>query len=395
MALCLLSIVLLPGCWDQDEITSLAKINGLGIDAGSRPGMVRMTMQISPPGSSSAIGGTANASKLRAVTVEAESIIEGFGLLQSHLSREPFLLHLGYVVFGEQLARSGIGDVLAGLQGWAQIRGSVPVFVTTGSAEDALHAHSGIGRAPGEDISDLLGNIANSPVARRVSLNDVYNTLTGIGNELAIPIIELAPLRLESGDASPSDATGQSGQQFEEVVISRLALFQRDRWISELDALETMTLVLLLGESHQGVGTIQNPVDPSGIIVPLYESISIGYEVQGDHPEQLRLLIKPRLAIRLLEIRGQYDLQKEGSEPIVSAAKSDFGLQVSTLMQKLQEQNIDALGMGQQVSRHNPKLWRLIENQWDQVFPTVEILVEVDANLRSNGLLKKFFKQRR
>ncbi len=385
------------GCWDQDEITSLASVTGLGIDIGSKPGFIRVTVQISPPtaGSAGAGGGASGGSLLRVVTVEAESLVEGFALLQSHLRREPFFLHLNYVVFGEELARSGIGGVIGGLQGWTQIRGSVLVFVAQGTAESALSAHSGIGRAPGQDISDLVANISNAPVARKVSVNDVVNTLTSKGSELGISIIELTPLRLESGDDKPPDGTSQSGGQFQEILISRLALFKRDRWVATLDEFETQTLVLLLGESRQGVGTLPNPQDPEGFVAPVYESFSVGYSISVTDDGLFQLAIKPELEVRLLEVRGMYDLKTRGFEPIEQAVESDTESQIRLLMQRLQQVGIDALGVGQRISRTKPGLWKEVEERWDETYPTVQIEVQSKARIRTTGLIKKFFELRR
>jgi len=72
--------------------------------------------------------------------------------------------------------------------------------------------------------------------------------LTGLGGELALPILDLTPLRLQAGDHQAADGTGQQGQQLMEVVVGRTALFKRDRWVHELDVYQTQ-IFILLGET--------------------------------------------------------------------------------------------------------------------------------------------------
>ncbi|MBT9176583.1 MAG: hypothetical protein DDT20_00903 [Firmicutes bacterium] len=85
------------------------------------------------------------------------------------------------------------------------------------------------------------------------------STLTGLGGELALPILDLTPLRLEAADHQPADGTGQQGRQLMEVVIGRTALFVRDRWVHELDVFQTQIFTLLTGDVAQGTMAIVHP----------------------------------------------------------------------------------------------------------------------------------------
>lgn len=137
--LLLLAGCCLNGCWDQQEITSLAPITGLGVDAGDQPGMYKISVQITAGGGGDTNDGSAE-TKLRVLTVDAETVEAGIMQLQPQLRRAPFLLHLNFIALGEELARSGIEGVLASLQASPQIRASVPLLVAAGSAEAVLAA---------------------------------------------------------------------------------------------------------------------------------------------------------------------------------------------------------------------------------------------------------------
>lgn len=387
--------LLCPGCWDQDEITSLAAVSGLGIDATDKPGVILVSMQIAAPTGSASGGGASEGAKLRVLSIETETIQEGIIQIQTRLRRRPFLLHLNFIVFGESLARSGIGGVISGLQGLTQVRGSVPVFVAAGSAAQVLQAHSGIARSPGQDVSDLLANIPSSPIGNGTTVNDLVNTLTSLGKEPAIPILDLVPLELISGTNLPDDGTGQSGQRYEEVMMYRTAIFERDRWVDTLDRFQTNTLVLLLGGSRQGVGSTPNPSNPNEPFAFRFERFSASDQLRIDDQGIPSFLLDLKAVIRLLEARGGYDLRTNQTGPLEQAIEFDMVLQARQLTEKLQAIGVDSLGLGQWIAAHNPRAWSRLEPIWAEVYPSLQIEIRAEASLRSTGMINRIFETKR
>ncbi|KAF0195109.1 MAG: hypothetical protein FD169_1564 [Bacillota bacterium] len=394
MAFLVLGGFLLCGCWDQQEITELAAVTGLGLDPGSRPNTIRMSVQISPPSPAGAAGGVGG-SRLRTITVEAASLGEAMVLLQSRTRREPFLQHLGYVVFGEELAKTGIAGVIAGLQGIATVRGSVSVFVAAGTAAEVLQAHSGIGHTPGQDVVDLLGNMSNAPVGRSVNLNDVINTLTVHGNELAIPILELTPLRLEAGDEKPEVGVGIDDEPYQEVLVARTALFSRDKWVQDLDPYLTQVFINLVGATKSGTRTIPNPVDPAGKVVVEYESFSTSYKATINDSRIVEVQLQVKIKTRILEIHGTYDLRTLGFDPINSALSQGLASHIEELVVILKEHQSDALGLGQMISRTRPKDWSKLESDWNELFTRTDIKVSVSAQVMATNVINKYFEIKR
>ncbi|NLY53963.1 MAG: Ger(x)C family spore germination protein [Firmicutes bacterium] len=390
VALILLTSFCLVGCWDLEEITSLAPVAAIGIDLGSEPGHIRVSVQLTLAAKGQSSTGSPASNRLRVITAEGESLVSAFAMMQSRTRRRHFFLHLGYIVFGADLARSGLGAVTAGMQGWPQIRGSTLVFVAQDTAEAVLHAHSGIGGNPGDDISDIIRNVSTTPVARKMTLNDMVNALTPAGSTtLTLPILGLTPLALSSADETPATGVGQEGEQFMEIYLSGTALFDRDRWVAELDVRETQTLVALLGEAKQGVSTMPNPVNPQGKIAPRYEKIHPSHKVQQTNGQlQVHTLIK--VEVRLTEIQGGYDPQTQGTDPIKAAVEADIRRRVEDLFAKLQDLGLDSVNIGSRIHKQNPKLWREIESDWLNIYPTVEFLVEARATVRTLGLFKSF-----
>lgn len=393
VTLLLLTSCCLVGCWDLEEITSLAPIVAIGIDSGSEPNLLRVSAQLSLPKAGGGVGASAAHTRLRVLTVESESLIQAFAMMQSRTRRRHFFLHLSHLVYGADLARSGLGNATEALQAWPQIRGSTLVFVSEGTAEQALHAHSGIGQDPGSDIGDIIRSITTAPVARKMTLNDMVNALAAPGSTtLTLPILGLEPLALSSGDETPPDGVGQDGEQFMEVLLKGTALFKQDRWVAELDARETQTLAILVGEAKQGMSTMPNPENEQGKIAPQYERIRTSYTVNRTPAGPLQVVTKLKADIRLVEIHGGYDPQLSETKPIEAAVEQDIETRITALFQKLQGYGLDSANIGQRIKQQKPQLWQQIEEDWPQVYRTTEFQVEPQATVKTLGLIKNFLR---
>jgi len=386
----------LTSCWDQQEITELAAIVGLGFDAGSRPEVLKISVLISPPGTSGVAGGQGGSggTRLRVVTLEAPSLCDAMNLLHSHTRREPFLLHLSFVVFGEEFAKSGIAPAIGGLQGFTTIRGSVPVYVSVGTAEDLFHARSGIGRTPGQDIADLTSTAKGASLTSEVSVNDVISTLEGLSGELTLPILELVPLRLMSGDEIPNTGVGQEGEQLNEVIMARMALFNRDRWMADLDTYQTQLFIHLIDDTGRGSITIVNPADPTGIIAFQFERFSTNFSFDVTE-DQVSVDIKNSVVTRVHEIQGGYDFAQKGFEPLTQTLENTLNTQVENVFSYLQSLGIDSLGLGEIIRRNSPSDWSKLEPKWEQIYPQISLTVETSVKVQTTGLVNKFFVMKR
>jgi spore germination protein KC len=54
---------------------------------------------------------------------------------------------------------------------------------------------------------------------------------------------------------------------------------------------------------------------------------------------------------------------------------------------KIQAIGADALGFGDILYRLNPKFWKDIKDQWDEIFPTVQVQVKADFQIKHTGLV--------
>ena len=64
------------------------------------------------------------------------------------------------------------------------------------------------------------------------------------------------------------------------------------------------------------------------------------------------------------------------------------------LLKLSRELNADVLGFGNLFYRKQPRLWKEIEARWDEIYPTLDVTVEVEYNLTRAGMVADQIKER-
>src|SRR5699024_4851052 len=77
--------------------------------------------------------------------------------------------------------------------------------------------------------------------------------------------------------------------------------------------------------------------------------------------------------LKTVEKRVKYKIEKD-LEKIIGDIQNKY--------------NADILCIGEHISKFEPDLWKEIEEDWDEIFPTLNINVHADVKIRRTGLTK-------
>lgn len=84
------------------------------------------------------------------------------------------------------------------------------------------------------------------------------------------------------------------------------------------------------------------------------------------------------------------DITKPGIlEELEERQKAAIEDEIMAAVFKAQELNADIFGFGEAVRRKYPKQWKQLEDKWDEIFPTLEVNMVVDAKIRRTGKITK------
>jgi spore germination protein KC len=364
LLICILFIILYGiGCWDVQDIRNRAFVTAIGIDLAQGPQapQYKITFEIVRP---VGLKGGAEGPASIIQTVKADSINTAIEQLEARVTRPVFLTHLALIIIGEEKGRDGFKDIADYFSRHQDVQKRLRVmFVQQGEAADIFKAEPQF--EPYLSV-DLV----------RQTLLQPEHSITRTN-----PFIELL-LDLHSTGGKALGSRIIKPEEGSTAIRHGAAVFDQWKLVGWLSSKET-----------QGANWVLEDIDikikrkkdenlytyfvnkKSARIVPeiLNEEIHFTVKIQSDgtilqqQGEQLDLS-KPENIAQLEKLFSQ--TIKQQVQGAVVKAQKEFG--------------VDYLKFGAALKRKDPKFFDTVN--WDEVFPTVPVTVEVHSEITRTGL---------
>lgn len=238
LALIILFIIAFSGSYLSLSLDNLAYVIAIGIDTSDNNNL-QVTFQFSTPNSDSSSQSESESSgKTSSIikTVDASSLSSAINLMNSYISKQINMSHCKIIVFSEELASQGISDEIFTLINDTQIRPSSNIVISKCDAKYYIESTK-------PDLENLIAkyyeNLPNSS-AYTGFITDA--TIGGFFNSLI------------SKSSMPYAILGNvNSEQSESMGI---AIFYHDRFVGELNALETISFLSITNDVERFLITI-------------------------------------------------------------------------------------------------------------------------------------------
>ncbi len=270
-------------------------------------------------------------------------------------------------LFGESLARQGLSDSMDILFRNPFLSYQASIAITEGYAGDILKMKPKTSVNIGESVNSLLEAVPEQNFVPRVTLIDFRKDEHNYGRNPVLPILS------KKGD--------------DDVEISGLAVFRKDRMVGKLDLDQMKYLTLLRGEKARGVITYLQPgTEDVYITLQGANSRKVDVELVED---KAYIIIDVFLLADILEVQKNYlfdedterlQLTQEGAEDYISARCGE----VLAYLQN--EYQVDALNTGAAARARYGKEIELLD--WDRLFDEADITVNTHVKIRNYGATK-------
>lgn len=394
-------LALLPfafaGCWSAREIDRLAFIMLIGFDRPPGGEGYIVTFRVMDPGATRRLGAQGEVGGQEPGTIslafEAKNPAEALDTFRLSVARRPFLSHVQAVLIGEELAREGIDEVIDFLERHPEIRRSVVLLVTRGSAAARLMLDTSrvLQSGTGVVATGLLEQAPQAGSVEQVRFGDFLQWLGSNEREAFTPVLELSPVvpppvgQLPSaapilgGAAGTEGATAASSWQYR---LSGIAVFSGSRLAGYLDDEETLAFSLVRNRLRRGTIALDGE-EFKGAVEIVDGDASLRLELEGSRPlVRLEIEVETRLVATAAPMEASRDVGKERIERAVEAKLKE---QTEGMVAKLQGWGADALGIGRAFHRRYPVAWREVKHRWSEVFSQAVFEVSVRAELRAAG----------
>lgn len=372
---CILLIFSLSGCWSYHELNDYSVVVGVGIDKVPNSENILLTSQIAKAGELSENGeggGSSNKKAYWNIQNEGETVFSIIREYSHESGRKLYFPHNKIIILSREIAEEGVQKYIDFFARDPELRSTSWVFVAD--------------KDKTSDILDVTPELEKVPSMHIDKLADTqqYNAETYS--------IELLPFlqRLMSKSTAPvAPLIGISGEgEKQKIIISGCAVFKKGKLVGQLNKFETRGLLWVDGEVKSGIIVVPCPGGEGKVDLEITQaSSSITPEIKDGN-----IIIK-------IEIKEKSNLSSQScTEDLATSEmlKVLEGKNASTIrdaivasVKKAQKLNADVFGFGEAVQRKYPDQWKDIESKWDEIFPNIQIKINVDAEVYGTGKISK------
>lgn len=390
----LVAIVLLmplAGCWDRRELNELAVSVAMGIDKVD--GQYQVTVQVVQPGEVTAKKtGSGIMTPVTTYQAKGVTIFEAIRRMTADSPRKIYAAHLRVVVFGEALAREGIGDALDLLSRDYELRTDFYLLVARGTTADrALEILTPLEKIPANKMFDSIETSEKvwAPVMG-VTLDKFITDYNSKGKH---PV--LSGIRT-SGDVEVGKTKGnlETVRPAAQIRNTGLAIFRKDRLIGWLNEEESKGYNYLLNHVKSTVGHVACPESGNLALEIVRSKAKMKAYVKNGSPRlgveinveenvgevQCRIDLTQVKVVRELERTAEQRL-KEIVERTIEAARTKY--------------KTDFLGFGNALHRSDPGAWKALQGEWDTMFEHAVVDVSVNVKIKRSGTITNSFLEER
>lgn len=398
--------MMLSSCYDANETDDLLHVNIIGVDRGVSDKW-RLTIKFptlkessggGSGGKSSDSGGGSGQDSYASLTIDAPSFFTGIDMLNSTESRRINLMHAEVLVISEDLAKSGmLGEFLAPIIRYRQVRRSMHVFVIKGSAMNAVRTiEPVVGTALSKNLQIIIEEASKTGFIPHVTLQSFYDQMKSTYRQpIAILGALSNPENLKQDGEKWGDKYKSGGEYYagglpadsqNVIELFGAAVFDGDKMVGTLTGEEARLMQIANGDFRMGFFTMQDPKEPS-LIVPLAvrqakkPAVKINFE--GDKPI---VHLKVELDGDLLAVQSRINYeQPELKQLIEKAFEKQIKDGLDKLMVKDKNLGTDFLGFGETAARLFPTIQEWEAYNWTNKFQNAEITTEVKFTVRRTG----------
>jgi len=366
-------LILTEGCSrDNNEISDIALNTAVAIDYDIKSKKYTFTTYCVLPLNT---GQEKTGAFTQWITSETGStLLEAGKKMRSHAGKNVIFQHNKFFIVGEDAARYSLYGVLDYLTRKREFRVTSFLIISKGQASDKLKLKT----ESGDIISnDLLGQIRNnkllghsSPIIIKDFVNLFQNPYRGFVT---------ASLGLKQSQAKSKDVP----------ILSGGALLYKEKLVGWLNGKDVLVVNILTNRKiWRNLEFPENIELASGLhftSVFHVSSSEIHSEFRNGSPV-IRVSMKLNAAVesvnqdtKVLDAAKINQMEKAASDHIEKA--------ITTSLSHFQKDlKIDIIGFSNVLRQHHPKEWKVIQKEWDNIYPIMPIQTHVSVKIQRAGM---------
>ncbi len=330
-------------------------------------GNIKVTTQVYKPVQTSGNQATRQGPAFVNIETSEKTVFQSIRSIPNNLGRRTQWSHQQILIISEKFARThNIKEVLDFFIRDHEPRLNSYLLITKDEARTYLETEPHIENTVSQEFKQAIRSSAEIS-ARTVDMT-LLKVFLDLRSETENTVI---PYFITSG---PTDKT-----------VEGVALIQNGKMIDTLTSVETEDLVMLMNEYINGI--IEVPCLNNENMMETLEVILAETKIETTpKADSISGHIKTKLDVIIGELNCS-DLGDEEAEKLfIETVQDTLKQRLKKTLKKLQEQKVDVLGIGNQVYRKDPRLWKDIKEEWDEHFARTSFDIEVEVRISDSGM---------
>lgn len=376
-------ILILSGCWSKRELNELALVAALGIDLVDDEYVI--SAQVIDPSQVSSKQSASGQAPVVTYHAQGKTVFEAIRKILASSPRKLYFAHLQLVVIGEELALNGLRDTVDFLGRDQEIRNDFTVIVSQqATAKDVLNVLTPIEKIPANKMLNSLKVMQDAwGSTLEVDIEDLVTKL-GVNNQYFV----LSAIEVLGDKSLGIDQTNV--ERIETPVMLKftgLAIFKEDKLLGYLDEYNSKSLNYLNNKIKSTIEIISCPSKGElSTEITQSKTKTKGVIIDGKPTIQISMNVVQNVA----EVNCDIDLTTIKSiDWINNQSEKLIEENIEQLLNILQvNYQADVLGFGEMIHRADPTLWEKIKDDWQTIYPEVEVNVKVNVNTQGLGTMQ-------
>lgn len=381
LALIILANMFLSGCLSEGELTEIGIAVSVGIDKSEDGYLV--TYQVINPKSIS--DKAPDEAPIILYTESGEDLFMIKRKITEQSARKMYHSHLRTVIFGEDIAKEGIKDILDFFVRGHEYRTDFYFLIAKGTtAHNILKVITPLENVPQIEVfhalekSEKLWSPTNS-----TKIFELVNKIISDGDNPVMTGVEIFNPN-DRYDSSDNLKLSDSAK----LKVTSLGVFKKDILTGWLTEDESRAYNFIIGNVKSTGGYIE------------YEKYRISSEIiKAESKRKVYMLNgKPAINVEITlthdisAITGDFDLTDESIiEKVNAAAEQNYTILFNNVIKSLKEDfESDIFGFGEDIHRAYPKLWKDIKDDWNNEFTRLPVNFTVDVKINNLGTGTKY-----
>lgn len=384
MKIKILILLIIPftvcGCFNYNELESVSICTAMTIDLEEDEYKVSYMIANARKNDASSKEGEAQSVVYSGT---GKTISEAIDDLEDTIPRVPYIAHLETIIISEEVAKSGLENILDFLLRNPESRKKFLIYLTKDSkAEDVIKILSPLESFPSTNV---LENLKTSSKYQSKAIQIEYNKFISIlleeGIEPILSSVEVIGDVEKGGEAESLDKTYLTAL----LKNGTIGLFKEDKLITFADEEETIGINFIKNAVYELI--IPIPCGNSDIILNTESSkTKVDIDFKEDKPI---IKIKVNTNAVLGEVNCKVNLNDNNNlDKIAEDGKKAIQEYINKALVLAKEEKTDIFGFGALIHKNYPKKWKNLKENWNESgFTNLEVEVDIKLNMKGTGSL--------